>query len=113
MADSQLSRLKESPDSLATALARLEAHRSRERILFRENQALRKALLQNGVSPAELKELIRSPASAAKEGDEIHDWQDSAYPGSAGEVHCPSQQVDEHNVHYLISDAKVKQMAFM
>ena len=36
-------------DSLALALARLEAYRCRERLLTRENQALRAALLQAGV----------------------------------------------------------------
>ena len=40
---------QECQDSLALALARLEAYRCRERVLTRENQALRAALLQAGV----------------------------------------------------------------
>ena len=111
MADLQQSRLLDTQDSLATALARLEAHRTRERILFRENQALRGALLQNGFSPAQLKDLVRSPVVAAMEGADPNNQQspvqDQLCEG-AGTLDPPSLQLDGHPVHYLISNAQVK-----
>ena len=41
--------VRDCQDSLAIALARLEAYRCRERVLARENQALRAALLNAGL----------------------------------------------------------------
>ena len=56
--------LRDCQDSLALALARLEAYRCRERVLTRENQALRAALLHAGVR---IDQVVRPQQEAAED----------------------------------------------
>jgi hypothetical protein len=61
--------VRDCQDSLAIALARLEAYRCRERVLTRENQALRAALLNAGVR---IDQVIKPQQEAAEDAGRPH-----------------------------------------
>lgn len=108
--------LVDTQSSLATALARVEGHRCRERFLYRENQVLRSALLHAGVSPAQLQELIRSPGTAAQAVAEPRLRQPSKAPPAqaasaaapeAGDAFFAAAISAGRPVHYVTPDGKV------
>lgn len=106
--------LLETQNSLATALARVEAHKCRERFLYRENQALRGALLQAGLSPVQLQDVVQSAVSAVKDvGDPHHLGAFEApaatpVPGTVAEdVLRIAPLSASHPVHYFTPDGKV------
>ena len=72
--------VRDCQDSLATALARLEAYRCRERMLTRENQALRAALLHAGIR---IDQVIKPQREAVEDVGGPHVRAASAEPSAA------------------------------
>lgn len=112
--DAASQRLIDTQISLATALARVEAHRCRERFLYRENQALRGALLQAGVSPVQLQDVVRTAVSAAKDVGDPHLRGAFEAPAAApaavrdaGDVLHIAPLAAGQPVHYFTPDGKV------
>ena len=87
--------VRDCQESLATALARLEAYRCRERVLTRENQALRAALLHAGIR---VDQVIKPLQEAAEDVGGPHL---RAAAAAASAANMPAQELAPPDALYI------------